>query len=468
MASVSSSGLGSGININGLVTDLIAAERQPATNRLDRKEVNLQAELSSIGILKSALSDFQTKLGDLKNAETFSNRTASSSDSDIAAFTADNDAAAGSYSLEITSLASAQKLVTQQDYVVSEGTLEFSDADGSFTITLTGSNNATIQDLRDAINNAEDNIGITATILNVNGSERLVFTADDTGIDNQLTITGTATSGDLDIYDYNSGTATADGNGDVSGSYDQVTAAADAVFSVDGQPMTSATNTVTDVIPDATITLNKANPGEPLTLSISENSSSIKSQIKTLVSGYNKLIALINEQTSYDADTGKAGSLFGDSLINNLESQIRKALTSQIDSNSSSYTSLASIGITTNRDGAFELNSDTLDTALESDYAGVTALFSDDSQGIALKIDTILENYLASDGSFAGRTDSLNAKLDNISEERAALDARMLKLETRLYKQYNAMDSIVYSLNATGDWLTSALDNLPGVTFKKK
>ena len=273
---ISSPGIGSGIDIKNIVPDLVAAEREPTLNRLASKEANLQAELSAVGLLKSALSDFQSKFSGLKDASTFSNRTASSSDSEIAGFSADNNAAAGSYSLEVTSLASAQKLVTQQDYVVSEGTLEFADADGSFSVTLDGTNNTTIESVRDAINNASDNIGVTATILNVGGSARLVFTANETGAANQLTITGTATSGNLDQYDYNSGTATPDGNGDVATFYDQVIAAADAVFSVDGQPMTSATNTITDVIPDATITLKTSNIGEPITLSISENSSAIK------------------------------------------------------------------------------------------------------------------------------------------------------------------------------------------------
>jgi flagellar hook-associated protein 2 len=460
---ISSPGIGSGIDIKSLVPDLVDASRAPTLNRLARKEATLQAELSAVGLLKSALSEFQTKLDGLKDATTFSNRTAASSDKAIAAFSADNNAAAGSYSLEITSLASAQKLVTQQDYVISEGTLEFADAGGSFTVTLDGTNNATIESVRDAINNAEDNIGVTATILVVNGSKRLVFNADETGAENQLTITGTTTTGDLDIYDYNSGTATPDVNGDVATFYDQVVAAADAVFSVDGQPMTSATNTITDVIPDATITLADTNVGEPITLSISENSSAIKNQISTLVDGYNELIALINEQTSYNPDSDTAGPLFGDSLIGSIERQIRNTLTSRIDNNDSSYTSLASIGITTTSDGSLELDSGKLDTALKDDYTGVTTLFSDDTQGVAFKIDAMLENYLQISGTIDGRTDSINAKLEGISDERTKLDYRSAQLEARLYKQFNAMDLLVAQLNSTGAWLSSALDNLPGV-----
>lgn len=473
---LSSPGIGSGIDIKNIVPDLVAAERQPTLNSLARKEASLQTELSAVGILKGALSDFQSKLSSLKDASTFSNRSASSSDSAIAGFSADNNAAAGSYSLEITSLATAQKLVTQQDYVISEGTLEFSDADGSFTVTLDGNNNASIEDVRDAINNADDNIGVTATILVVNGDKRLVFSTDETGAANELTITGTTTTtdpaGDLDIYDYNSGTATPNASdpnkGDVAGYYDQVIAAADAVFSVDGQSMTSATNTVTDVIPDATITLKDENPGEPITLSISENSSAIKNQISTLVDGYNELITLINQQTSYNSETNAAGALLGDSLVNNLQSQIRNALTSRITNSSSNYTSLSSIGITTEADGTFKLDSDKLDTALKDDYAGVTTLFSGEDIGVAQKVDTILENYLKSSGTFDSRTDSINNKLEGLTDERAKLDYKSAKLEARLFKQFNAMDLLVNQLNSTGQWLTSALDNLPGVVRTTK
>lgn len=468
---ISSPGIGSGIDIKNLVPDLVAAEREPKLNRLAQKEANLQAELSAVGLLKSALSDFQSKFSGLKDTATFSNRTASSSDSKIASFTAENEAAAGSYSLEVTSLATAQKLVTQQDYVISEGTLEFSDADGSFLVTLDGTNNTTIESVRDAINNASDNIGVTATILNVNGSARLVFTADETGAENQLIITGTNTDGntDLDNYDYNSSvTSTPDGNGDIATFYDQVTGAADAVFSVDGQPMTNATNSITDVIPDATITLKDSNVGEPITLSISENSSGIKNQITTLVDGYNELIALINEQTSYNAETEASGTLFGDSLITGIERQIRNTLTDRIENSDSNYTSLASIGITTNSDGTLELDGEKLDTALADDYAGVTTLFADDPKGVAFQIDVILENYLQTSGTIDGRTDSINDKLKDITEERTALDYRSAKLEARLYKQFNAMDLIVAQLNSTSDWLTSALDSLPGVVRQTK
>lgn len=465
---ISSPGIGSGIDIKNIVPDLVAAEREPTLNRLAQKEANLQAELSAVGLLKSALSDFQSKFSGLKDASTFSNRTASSSDSKVAGFSADNDAAAGSYSLEVTSLASAQKLVTQQDYVVSEGTLEFADADGSFSVTLDGTNNTTIESVRDAINNASDNIGVTATILNVGGNARLVFTANETGAANQLTITGTATSGNLDQYDYNSGTATPDGNGDVATFYDQVIAAADAVFSVDGQPMTSATNTITDVIPDATITLKTSNVGEPITLSISENSSAIKNQITTLIDGYNELIGLVNEQTSYNTETKASGTLFGDSLITGIERQIRNTLTDRIENSDSNYTSLASIGVTTNSDGTLKLDDSKLDAALADDYAGVTTLFSNDPKGVAFKVDIILENYLQTSGTIDGRTDSINDKLKDITEERTALDYRSAKLEARLFKQFNAMDLLVAQLNSTGQWLTSALANLPGVVRKSK
>ncbi len=467
MAGVSSTGLGSGIDINSLVSGLVQAESQPALSRLSTKEANLQAELSAIGLLKSALSDFQSKLGGLMDAETFSNRTAKSSDATIASFSAENDTAAGSYSLEVNNLATSQKLVTQQDYVVSEGTLEFANASGSFTVTLTSDNNATIQDLRDAINNAEDNIGVTATIINVNGSERLVFTTDDTGADSALTITGTTTTGDLDIYDYNSGTAIPDGNGDVAGFYDQVTAAVDAEFMVDGQLMYSATNTIEDVIPGATITLRDSNPGEPITLTVSQSSSSIKTQITTLVSGYNELISMINQQTAYNSETKSSAALFGDSLVNGLERQIRSMLTSPINNSDSSYTSLASLGITTKNDGTLTVDDTKLSDALTKDYAGITTLFSDEDKGIAKALDTLIDNYLSFNGTFDGRTESINAKLSNIQNERDKIAFRMEKLETRLYAQYNAMDSLVYSLNQTGNWLESTLATLPGSYSRK-
>ncbi len=468
MASVSSTGLGSGIDINNLVSSLVEAERAPTVSRLDSKEAALQSELSAVGLLKGALSTFQSSLSGLKDSEALSARTASITDTSIANLSVTNEAAAGSYSLEVTSLASAQKLVTQQDYVVSEGTLEFANASGSFTVTLSSNNNATIQDVRDAINNASDNIGVTATIINVNGNERLVFNTDDTGADSGLTITGTSTSGDLDIYDYNSGTATPDVNGDVAGFYDQVTAAADAVFAIDGQSMTSATNTLEDIIPGSTITLKDTNAGDPVTMTVSVSNNQLKTQINKLVDGYNELISTINDLTAYDSATQRSGALFGDSLANGLERQLRNMLTSAVENSGSSYTSLASLGITTQSDGSLKVDSTKLTNALANDYQGVQSMFTATDTGLAPKIDALVNTYLAYNGSFSGRTDSINARLDSITEQRDNLDLRMTQLEARLYSQYNAMDALVYSLNQTGSWLESTLATLPGVVSTSK
>jgi len=468
MAGVSSTGLGSGIDINSLVSGLIQAESAPTTARLDNKEASLQAELSAVGLLKSALSEFQDSLSALTTAETLITRSASSSDSSIAAFSADNDAATGSYSLEVTSLATAQKIVSQQDYVVSEGSLVFSNASESFTVTLTSANNATIQDVRDAINNASDNIGITATIIKVNGNERLVFTADDTGLDSAMSIAGTSTSGDLDIYDYNTGAATPDANGDVVGLFDQAVAGADAQFLIDGQAMTSASNTIEDVIPNATLTLKDANPNAPITLTVSSTNSALNGQIDNFVKSFNTLMTNINDLTAYDSATSSKAALFGDSLVNTLERQLRSAMTTPITNSGSVYTSLASIGITTQSDGTLVADSTKLSTALTNDYTGVATLFSDADKGIAQAVDNLLESYLTTDGAFDGRTDSINRKLDAIGDERGRLDLRLSKLEARLFAQYNAMDSLVYSLNQTGSWLESSLATLPGSVSTKK
>lgn len=451
---ITSTGLGSGLDINGLVSGLVKAERDPALARLAQNEASLQAELSAVGVLKGALSTFQKSLDGLKDLATFSNRSASSSDSKIATFTTDKGAAVGSYSLEVTQLAKAQKIVSQQNYTVSEGSLTFTNAASpakSFTVNLTSSNNATIESVRDAINNDSNNIGVNATILNINGNKRLVFNSKETGAENAVTITSSQTSGDLSVYN----TATA-------GNYDTVTTAQDAQFKIDGQSLTSASNSVKDVIANTTIELKETNSGSTITLTSSQNNTGIKGQVDNLIKSYNELIGQINKLTSYNPTTKQAGALLGDSLVTNLTRQIRSSLTDQIANGDSKYTSLASIGITTNADGTLKLDSKKLDTALAADYDGVANLFANTETGIAKTLDDSLNNYLKSTGTFASRTDSINTKLKGITDSREQVNRKAASLEKRLLAQFNAMDLQVQQLRATGTRLTDTLKNLPG------
>ena len=209
MASISTPGIGTGLDINGLLEQIVAAEREPTENRLNRKEANIQAEITAYGALKGSLSSFQSSLSSLKNISSFSSNKASVSNEDLLSATASNIAQPGSYSVEVSKLADAHSIASVAfdniEDTIGTGTLTFkfgtttydsgTDAYTSFfentersseSIDITNANN-TVQGLRDAINDA--NIGVSATIVDDGSGYRLLLTSDQAGFDNSLEIT---------------------------------------------------------------------------------------------------------------------------------------------------------------------------------------------------------------------------------------------------------------------------------------
>lgn len=466
---ITSTGFGSGLPINDLVSQLVQAEAAPKTNLLNRKETALQSELTAVGVLKGALSDFQSKLSGLADADRYTSRSATTSDSQYASFSAEDEASIGSYSLEIQNLATAQKLVGQSGFTDgAEGSLVFINQSGdSFTVVI-GTEDSTLEGISDAINNNASNFGVTATILNLTSGARLVLTANETGADERITsITSSSTNGDLSVFDY---TFTADADPDLDGddtNWDQVRSAADANYTLEGQPLISATNTIDGVIPNTSLTLKKVTETDsPVDLTVKSNTNTIKGLLQGFVTAYNELQTLLTEQTKYNAETGAAGVLQGDAMTRTLQSQLRGILYGS--GGSSTITNLTQLGITTDASGKLTLDGSKLDTALTNSYDAVKTFFTDETSGFATRIDTLLEGFLKSNGALSGRTDSIGRQLEDINDQRESLALRLNQLEARLFSQFNAMDTLVAQLNSSGTYLQQQLASIAQITNSKK
>lgn len=456
---ISSAGLGSGIPINDLVSQLVAAEAAPTRNRLDRSEAQLQTELSAVGLLKGALSDFQSKLSGLADQDSFINRKASTTDSKVASISAEQTAALGSYSLEVLNLASAHNLVAQNGYAdASEGTLTFQNQAGdSFEVSIDAEDAALgLAGVAAAINEEENNFGINAKIINVNGVGRLILSADETGADNRITSVVAVGTGDIQNFGYDY-SASVDGD---DANWDQSIGALDANFRLEGQLMSAASNTLEDVIPNATITLkSETEIDTPISLTISTNTSNVKSMIEAFVAGYNEFNNIVSQLTAYNSETGQSAALQGDALTRSIQGQIR----SLVGGNGTAFGSinaLANLGITTERDGSMKVDAGKLSAALDNSFSDVAGFFSDPSTGMASRLDSTMGGYLKSSGSFASRTDMINDRLERIDAQREALALRLEKLETRYLRQFNAMDALVANLSSTGNFLTQQLDSI--------
>lgn len=474
MSTLTSLGIGSGLDINKMVSDLVSAERQPASDRLDSRAKQYNQKLSAYGALQSAVSVFNESVQGLKDAGKFVQRTASSGDSAIFTASATADAQPGNYSVEVVHKAQAQKLISagdagwSNDTVIGTGTLDISAGGSSFSVDVNADNN-TLAGIRDAINSADGNSTVTASIIQVDDSSgntesRLVLTAKKPGTDNAISV---AVSGDGDGNDSDTAGLSALRYDATASNLSENQAAVDAEITVDGQTATRSSNTITDVIPGVTIDLKDTSAGNAETLTVKNNTGAVKSAIQDMVKGYNALVKTLGSLTKYDADTGDAGILLGDAVARGLETQTRQGLMDPVDGLDGSIQSLVDLGISVGDNRQLSIDSEKLDKALSNNLDSVKTLFTSDN-GVGTRLDRITDAYIGKDSVIQNRTDGLQSRLSDIADARSALDRRMSNLKQRYLDQFIAMDQIVAQMNSTQDRLTQGLASLPGYTDPNK
>ncbi len=454
MASISSAGIGSGLDVNGLVAQLVAAEGAPTQLRLDRREADYQATMSALGSFKGALSSFQSSLEALSELAAFQGRKASSGDEDVFTVTADTAAVPGTYSVEVEQLALANKLRSQPytdlDATVGVGTLTFSVGAEAFTIDVEAGD--TLAGLRDAINASSDNTTVSATVITDMYVANLVLTSRSNGVANaiRVQVTGDAALQNLS-YDPPAGPV----------NLIEVDAATDARLYIDGLAVEAAGNVITEAIEGVTLTLEKAVPGERFSLEVDYDVAAARSKVQTFVDRYNDLVSTYTTSSNYDAELGFGGPLLGDSTTRTIIADLRNAIAESVDG--LALSSLAEIGIVTTKTGELELDTERLDAALATDFDDVGRLFSE-SGGYAERLDVLIEGFMTDDGRLDVRVDGVQARIDDLSEQRVALEERLIVIESRFRAQFTALDVLISELTTTSSFLTQQLANLPGFT----
>ncbi len=388
MASISSLGIGSGLDLANLVSGLLAAERRPLENSLNRRESTLSTELSGIGLMRSAIADFRASLSSLSNADNFKTRSLSNSNTDAITASVTNDAAIGDYSIEVGNLAERQALASSayQDIneVVGSGTLtvRFGTITGpgfggftvnpdkaTQTITIDSTNN-TLSGLRDYIN--QNDFGFSAAIINDGTGYRLTLTSDATGASSAMEITVADDDGDnadaagLSNLAYNATAA----------NLVQTQAAEDAQLTVNGLAVTSSSNQLDNLVEGLSLTLNQETTGTPVKLAVSETSEALKTSIESLVEDFNTMIGQLNDLGKASENRDQAGLLAGDATLRNFVNSVRRQITSPVPGVPGDIRALVDIGISTQRDGTLELDGSKLNKALSEDPDAVKALFA--------------------------------------------------------------------------------------------
>jgi flagellar hook-associated protein 2 len=458
MAGLSSPGIGSGLDINGLVEKLVAAERAPRQAQITRAQTSTVTTISALGQLKGALGAFQNSLSGLSTLDTFSSRSATSSDVEKFTATATSSAAPGSYDLEIVSLASAHQVSSQgfasgSSQVVGHGTLTIGLGLSTFQVGIPESAQ-TLAQIRDAINTAPSNNLVRATIVNGSDGAHLVFTSEVSGASNTISVTGSGGNGGLSALDYSTL---------APGAYTQPRAAMDAEVHVAGVTHRSNTNTISGLIDGVEITLLEEDAGETHTLRIANDTTAIQSKIANFVAEFNSLAGTIGTLRAFEPTTKKAGPLLGDAMLRSVESELRLKLTDKVSGLTGNFQSLASIGITTNKDGSLSLNDAKLKTALNQDYDGVAKMFASEN-GVAARLKAAIEPRLANTSELAVRSKALTTKSTDLQKQMTALDVRMAAASQRYLKQFNSLDTLLSQLQNTSSFLTQQLSNISKIS----
>lgn len=478
---ISAPGIGSGLDVSGIISKLMEIEQQPLT-QLNTKEAKQQAQLSAFGSLKSVLSTFQDSVKALAKPALFNGYKATLADTTAATVSTSSSAAAGTHDIEVQSLAQAQKIKSEAfattDTVIGNGTLtiEFGtyNEDGTFTanaekaaktITIDPAK-STLADIRSAINEA--NAGVTASIVNDGSGNRLVISSKDSGLANALKISVNDTDGN---HTDNAGLsklafdASADGVGNMA----ETVAAQNAVMVIDGITVEKSSNTISDALEGVTFNLLKANPDTSTTLTIEKDKSSTEAAVKALVTTYNELEKTIGNLSRYDAANKQAAVLTGDSTVRMIQSRVR-ALLNGSQSAAGGINSLSELGISFQKDGTLALDNNKLSAVLNNPDKNIAAFFTtqggDDTtsvEGFASRLSELIDGMTRSDGLISSRMDGINSTIKGIGKQREALEFRLESVEKRLRAQFTALDTMIASMNQTSNYLQQQLANLPKI-----
>lgn len=394
---ITSAGIGSGLDVNSIITGLMNVERQPLT-LLATKKSAFQTQVSAYGSLKSALSTFQTSVSALSSPAKFNVQTAISGNADVFTATSNGSAAVANYAVTVNQLAQQQKLGSAGFTNISDpvGTGSLNISFGTFTpavlvpptpsaftpnlnktdinITINSTNNS-LAGLRDAIN--AKNASVTASIVNDGSINRLVITSKDTGEINSLKITtidnddndNTNTAG-LSRFAYDPTAAVGSGK-NLSSLQD----AKNALLNIDGIPVVKSSNTVTDAIEGVTLNLLKSSNNVSVNLGIATNQDKIKESVTAFVDAFNKLDTTMRNLTRFGGEGGSSGPLLGDSTTRAITNQIKGLLSKSVEG-AGSLTTLNQLGVTFQRDGKLALDATKLNSAMSTNVKDISALFA--------------------------------------------------------------------------------------------
>ena len=467
---ISSAGIGSGLDVNSIVTQLMAIERRPLT-ALQTKASTIQSTVSEYGKIKSAVSTLNSLAVKLASNTTWGQTVTNSSSTAVAA--SSNGATAGTYQVEVRSLASVQTIASADptmtmSKLIGSGTLHIElgtlvtgggvafTPSGTPAVDVTIGATDTVADIRDKIN--ASSAGVTALIMTDANGSRLLIRSNSTGAASGFRTSVTDADGNNTdrqglsslAYDPSSGV----------GNMTLTQTAANAAATVNGLAVSSATNTLSNIVDGLTLTLT-APTTAPVTVNVVADTDSLKKTITDFAAAYSAVYKLIADDTKYDPTSKTGGVLQGDSAATGMQRQLR-TLAGGTSSASAMFAHLSDAGLQIQVDGSMTVNDTKLSSAL-ANLGELKKLFANSDtvdptlDGFAKRFRGVTDALLGVEGSLSTRTTGLSLALQRNQSDQDNLNLRLAGTEKRLRAQYTALDATMATLTTQSSYITQQI-----------
>ena len=444
MASISSLGIGSGLDLNGLLDQMEAAERQQLTP-ITQQQKSYQAKISAYGTLENKLTEFREAAAKLSDSQRF-DAVKSSVSGDALSAVVGEDALPGTHDIVVNNKARAYSIATQgvadKAEPLGAGSISFTLGNGdAFSIDV-AEEDSSLEGIRDAINAAGK--GVQASLVNDGSGQphRLVLSATDTGTDAAIASVDFGTGG-------LGATLAVDAATEVT--------AVNASLSVNGIDIESQSNRVEGAVQG--VTLNLKEEGNA-TVSVTRDTAGIKKAVTSFVESYNSLQESIDGFTSYDQETGTSGRLLGDTTLRGIESRIRGVMGGVVSGGE--FGALSDIGVDLTIDGTLEVDDEKLDAVVADNLGALADFFSGagEAQGLAGQLDATLGKMLGDSGTLENATSGLEDRIKGLGERYQRTEARIDSTIARYREQFSKLDAMIAEMNSTSSYLTQQFDAL--------
>ncbi|MCR3936896.1 flagellar filament capping protein FliD [Aeromonas caviae] len=453
MATITSAGAGSGIDLESVISASLNARKAQLQQPITTKKTNAQITLSGVGQLKSAIASYVTTLKEMAKTDAFNKRAVNiTQDKDDPILKVESKAGAsnGQYNITVNKLATTSKFEGTFDssttsLATEDGILTFTAGDKKFNVEVKAGDS--LQTIRKKINNNGDNFGLTANIINTaDGKAKLVMDSGVSGTGKDLQITGSTA-----------------GMTSFASSLTKTQSASNAEITVDGSPLSSDTNTFDGTIMGLKVTVlresDKDTDGNVKSnkVDVTTDKDGIKSMIKSFIDGYNTLVSkadALGKRNSIVAGQSQddGGALAGDSVTRSVVNQMSSILISPSD-NSNVFDTIFQLGIKMDNKGVLSLDSEKFDEALDKNFEQVVAIFGGE-KGVAGQLATSLEDYSKTGGLLAQREDSLNSDLRTLAQKESDATAQLVKYEASLRARYGGLDTLLAKMNQSASYLS--------------